>query len=148
MKARHRKFSAIPQLRHRQPCPQRANSYTGPTVVNAGGLALGALVDRHTARYPAQSRVPSWMSLLSPPESPSPRPDTKFQRIGLGNLTVGSGSHHAPAAASLPVRLPSLPAAEVDPATRNVKGTISFPQQTWTLAGGISQGHGASFEYQ
>jgi autotransporter-associated beta strand protein len=111
------------------------NTYTGPTIVNAGGLAIGA--SGSIANTPLIQINPG--TLLDVTAKPSglalaPGQTLNFNGSALGNLTVGAGSTFLGSgviAGSLTVS----PGAEVAPATTNVTGTIIVSNNV-ILAGG------------
>ena len=111
------------------------NTYTGPTVVNAGGLAIGAsgsianspLIQINPGTLLDTSAKPGGLTL-------APGQTLNFNGSAVGDLTVGSGSTFLGSgviAGSLTV----LPGAEVAPATTNVTGTIVVSNNL-ALAGG------------
>jgi autotransporter-associated beta strand protein len=112
-----------------------ANSYIGGTVVNAGGLVLGA--SGSIATSPLIQISPG--ALLDVTAKPAGLPLAPGQTLNLGgsvlgDLTVASGSTllgNGIFAGSLTV----APSAEVAPATTNVTGTIVVSNNL-TLAGG------------
>jgi fibronectin-binding autotransporter adhesin len=112
-----------------------ANSYTGPTLVAAGGLALG--ISGSIAASPLIQINPG--ALLDVTAKPAGLPLAPGQTLNLGgsvlgDLTVASGSillGSGVFAGSLTV----TPGAEVAPATTNVTGTI-IVSNNLTLAGG------------
>jgi autotransporter-associated beta strand protein len=111
------------------------NTYTAPTIINAGGLALGPsgsiadspLIQINPGTLLDVSAKPGGLTL-------APGQTLNLNGSQLGDLTVAAGSTllgSGVIAGSLTV----LPGAEVAPATTNLTGTI-IVSNNLTLAGG------------
>jgi autotransporter-associated beta strand protein len=112
-----------------------ANNYSGPTIITAGGLALGT--SGSIATSPLIQITPG--ALLDVTAKPSGLSLASGQTLALdgsafGNLTVASSSTLL-GSGIIVGSLTVSPGAEVAPATTNVTGTI-IVSNNLTLAGG------------